>query len=58
LQHKGKRYEIIKKTEKEKEEKRKKIKRASGNPFGPAKESAHGPFGETRTGMRPSSLPR
>jgi hypothetical protein len=43
LKPKCKSYERIKKTEKEKKKRGKKYKIASGEPFGPPPESAHGP---------------
>jgi hypothetical protein len=44
LKHKSKSYEIIRKTEKGKENQEKIYEKGPGEPFGPAAEEAHGPF--------------
>jgi hypothetical protein len=48
--------EEIRKTEKEKEERKENNKRTPGNPFGPELKRARGPSSKTRTGTH-SSLP-
>jgi hypothetical protein len=47
LDPKCKSYEILKKTEKEKERRRKKLETGSGQRFSPAEELAHGPTRQT-----------
>jgi hypothetical protein len=51
-------YELIKKTEKEKKEKRKKIEKGSGSHFGPATEAATAQHRLRPKGYASSPLPR